>query len=656
MKTDNDNKKRILVVDDTQKNIQVLGPILKQHNYQINVALNGEQALESVKRALPDLILLDVMMPEMDGFETCRHLKDDPRTREIPVIFLTARAETQDVIKGFETGAVDYVTKPFNAVELLARVKNHLDLKDAREKLEQSYEKLKRETEKAHKLSEAISFSPSSVMITDSKGIIEYVNPKFTEVTGYELEEATGQRPSILKSGHTDPEVYKEMWQALESGNTWYHQIQNRRKDGTVYWEYLSIAVVRNDKGEIINYIGVSEDLTEHMEKEQLILEKKAIEMSSGLKDQFLSTISHELRTPINGILGMAELLHETLLDDEQKEFLDIINRSTRSLMQIINDILHFLEIEADRVNIDELSFSLQETLESSLNTARMLAQEKGLEMSCTVGPEVPDFLLGDEPKLSDILGKLADNAIKFTPKGSVDITISMKKHKGATAYIDFRIEDTGIGIPENMREEIFKMFTQVDGTSTRYHEGTGIGLSISSTLIHKLGGELELESDIGKGTTICFTLPFQAPDLTPDKENTEINKPRPLQRPSRDLHILVVDHDKINRDYELTVLERQGHHLSTAANGREALVVLDLQQVDVVLLDLNIPFMSAFEVATELREKEKGSGSRLTLIGIATEPDGTLRDRAIQSGIDDFVSLPITPDELLDVIARNVK
>lgn len=252
----------VLIIDDEQTNLGIMIDTLESFGFTTITARNGTMGIKRAQFAQPDLILLDVMMPGIDGFETCRRLKADEQTCHIPVIFMTALADMQHKLQGFEIGGVDYITKPFEEQEVLVRVNTHLTLRRSQASLEQEIAERKRVEAERWKLYRAVECSPSSIVITDTKGTIEFVNPAFCRITGYSEPEAIGQNPRILKSGKHPPELYQEMWAAIAGGDIWQGQLINRRKDGSIYWEYVSIAPIKNAEGHITHYVGVKDDIT----------------------------------------------------------------------------------------------------------------------------------------------------------------------------------------------------------------------------------------------------------------------------------------------------------------------------------------------------------------------------------------------------------
>ncbi|MDM8518196.1 response regulator, partial [Desulfobacterales bacterium HSG16] len=271
------SRENILAVDDTPENLRLLTGILTARGYKVRPVTNGKLALWGARGTTPpDLILLDIMMPDMDGYEVCEQLKADERTRDIPVIFLSALDDVQDKVKAFSAGGVDYITKPFQVGEVLARVETHLTLRNMHKRLGENNLQLrneiderKRVEEKLRKLSRAVEQSASSIVITDLDGNIEYVNPAFSVTTGYSYDEAMGNNPRVLKSGEHPPELYEEMWRTLGGGGVWQGELVNKRKDGELYWESATISPVRDQEDEITHYVAVKDNITRRKKAEE---------------------------------------------------------------------------------------------------------------------------------------------------------------------------------------------------------------------------------------------------------------------------------------------------------------------------------------------------------------------------------------------------
>jgi PAS domain S-box-containing protein len=359
-----------------------------------------------------------------------------------------------------------------------------------------------------HKLSRAIEQNPVSVAITDSKGTIEYVNPKFTTMTGYEASEAIGENPRILKSGKMDPKIYQELWKAICSGKVWSGELINKNKSGNLYWANKSISPIVDGQGNITHFVAIAEDITEKKKNEaELIKAKEKAEESDRLKSAFLANISHEIRTPMNGILGFAELLKEPNLSYEnQKEFLEVIEKSGYRMLNIINDLIDISKIEAG-----ETALRIKKTnINKMLRELHLFFMHEGgrkniqMDFYCEFADE-ESFIETDGIKLNQVLTNLIKNALKFTDEGSIRVGYSVKK-----SMIEFYVSDTGPGIPPDQKDLIFERFRQSSLNLTRKYEGAGLGLAISKAYVEILGGSIWIESELGKGSTFFFELPYQ--------------------------------------------------------------------------------------------------------------------------------------------------
>lgn len=365
----------------------------------------------------------------------------------------------------------------------------------------------KQDEKDLNKLLRAIEQNPASIVITNAKGTIEYVNPQFTRMTGYQAEEAIGQNPRILKSGMMSPDFYQNLWSTISSGKMWTGELINKTKSGKLYWATKSISPIFNKMGKITNYVAIGEDISEKKKIEsELILAKEKAEESDRLKSAFLANISHEIRTPMNGILGFAELLKEPNLSTEtQQEFLEMIELSGQRMLNIISDLIDISKIEAG-----ETSLRIKHT-----NVNKMLSEmhlffihestQKNIQFDYHC--EFPDreiIIETDSTKLNQILTNLIKNALKFTEKGNIKFGYSIDNE-----MIEFYVSDTGPGVSDDQRELIFERFRQSTLNQSRKYEGAGLGLAISKAYVELLGGSIWLESEIDKGSTFYFRLPL---------------------------------------------------------------------------------------------------------------------------------------------------
>ncbi len=356
------------------------------------------------------------------------------------------------------------------------------------------------------KLSVAIEQNPASVIITNTDGIIEYVNRKFVAVSGYSKEELIGRVLRILKPNHTPDEVYIDIWNNLFAGKEWRGEHQNRKKSGEKYWESVLISPIKSTEGKITNYIILSEDISERKQMEiDLIHAKERAEESDRLKSAFLANMSHEIRTPLNSILGFSDLLTSHELDDEsRKEFVNLINSSGNNLLNIINDILDISKIEAGQITLNYIEFSPQILISKIQREYLIKAIDKGIELRTAPENADQDYMIfSDEMRIKQVLINFIGNALKFTNSGYIEIGVKLEN-----SSVQFHVKDTGIGIPPEFHRKIFDRFRQVETAQTRKYGGNGLGLAITKNLVELLGGKIWVESKPGSGSTFFFALP----------------------------------------------------------------------------------------------------------------------------------------------------
>lgn len=514
------SKARILAIDDTPSNLLTLGSALSGE-FDVQIALSGREGLGLAKASPPDIILLDVMMPEIDGYEVCRLLKADPQLSAIPVVFISALDDKQSEMQGLSLGAADFLTKPINVDIARLRIHNLLEREHLRHEVKAQADQLANQLTTLRKLTTAVEQSPASIVITDLEACIEYVNPRFSEVTGYSPDEVVGKNPRILQSGLTEKATFVRMWAKLTQGKPWTGELVNQRKNGEIYWEEAQVAPVRDANGAIAHYVAVKTDITErkalaaeleqhrhHLEAlvesrtRDLSIAKENAEAASRAKSTFLSNMSHELRTPLNGIIGMTNLALRRSTEDKQKDYLAKVDVSAKKLLAIISDILDISKIEAEHLTLESVDFPLADVLANIQNLCGADAAEKGLDLQINVPADIANTMLcGDPLRLGQVLLNLVSNAIKFTTTGTI-IVRAMQ-----TDVLRFEVEDTGIGIAADDQARIFSAFEQADGSMARQFGGTGLGLAISKRLIKLMGGQIGVNSIAGQGTTFWFTV-----------------------------------------------------------------------------------------------------------------------------------------------------
>ncbi|BBE16119.1 diguanylate cyclase/phosphodiesterase with PAS/PAC sensor(s) [Aquipluma nitroreducens] len=355
------------------------------------------------------------------------------------------------------------------------------------------------------KLSKSIEQSPSTIIITDTQGQIEYVNPKFIEITGYDAEEVIGKKPSILKSGQMSLEFYQQLWNTISSGEVWRGEFLNRKKNGELYWEWATMTSIKDETGTITNYIAIKEDISLRKKIEaDLIIAKNKAEESDRLKSAFLANMSHEVRTPLNSIIGFSELLADPdFEEDNKREFIQHIISNGNNLLTIISDIMDISKLEAGELKIYSKPVNVYDFISNIKNQITYQSGIKGLDFEANI-PDARDISIFVDPdRLRQIINNLISNAIKFTAKGGIEIGYQLSGE-----MVEFYVKDTGIGIPLEYHDKIFERFRQVEDERTRKYGGNGLGLAITKNLVELMGENIWLKTKEGQETIFYFTIP----------------------------------------------------------------------------------------------------------------------------------------------------
>jgi two-component system, sensor histidine kinase and response regulator len=524
-------------------------------------------------------------------------------------------------------------------------------------------------------LAHALRGISETISITDLDGRITFTNQAFLDAYGFTLPELLGRSIDIVRSHRNSAGLLAEIHRHTRKGG-WSGELIACRSNGSDFPVHLSTSIVRNEAGLPVAIAGVGMDLTERKKAQEKLsrynnellaakaqaeeqaqqLEIQATELrkareeaveSSRLKSEFVATMSHEIRTPMNGVIGMTGLLLDTSLTEEQHEFASIIRTSADTLLSIINDILDFSKIEAGKTYLEYIDFDLQQIIEETVDLLAHNAQTKGLEISSLVDSVVPGTLCGDPSRLRQVLTNLVGNAVKFTEKGEVAVHVTLRENHADHVVLRFSVADTGIGISQETRRYLFQPFTQADGSTTRKHGGTGLGLAISKRLAEMMGGEIDVESVPGRGSTFWFTAVFK-------KSAHQILR-LPSDHELRGLRVLVADDNATNRKVLDHLTHAWGMEASGVASGNEALAQLrtaarEARPFPVALLDLEMPEMDGEELAKRISTDPHLRETRLILL---TSRGRHALHRLKEAGIAASLSKPVRKSELYNTIVN---
>ncbi len=628
----------VLLVDDNTNKRLALRSILLPLGHQIVEANSGHAALRCVMVQNFAVILIDVRMPIMDGFETAAFIRQRRQSEMTPIIFITAHTPDELVSERYVQGAVDFICAPVKPDELRAKVAVFANLFARAEELAEQARDVQRSADQLRLLTES---APIGIFQTDADNRYVYTNPRWSEITGVSPEEATDQdwytilNPAQRSIYAGEPAVSPANSAKL-SGR---FEISNQDCVKTVLMTSKSIP---DTCGGHAGWVGTIADVTDEARAEAALSDARdrATE-ASQLKSDFLANMSHEIRTPMNGVVGMAQLLAETNLDSRQRDYVEAVRSSGEALMVIIGDLLDFSKVEAGKLQIERVPFDLLAVVQDSVDLLAGPAQAKGLELVACCHDSVPMIATGDPGRVRQVLINLIGNAIKFTQSGEIVARVSVAEESGQETVVRFEVTDTGDGIEAEKLGMIFEPFSQADTSTSRRHGGTGLGLAISRKLVGLMGGECGVSSQLGKGSSFWFTI-----RVAVDPETARVATP---VADLAGVSILVVADSAAQRQVLSQYLAEWGVTVSTASSGSAGLAELRAaaQQgppVAIALIDRSLPRTDWELLRAAIHNDETLDVQlvSLTRLGQVSDPGG---DAA--GGV--YVSKPVHRTDLLE-------
>lgn len=535
-------------------------------------------------------------------------------------------------------------------------------LNSSREKTEEALHEQTIVSDANRKLAMVAARTDNAVIITDAKGVIEWVNLAFMRLTGYTPDQAIGRRPGELLQGPlTDATTVASVRDAIREGRHIDTELLNYRQDGSTYWVRMNIEPVRDEDGAIQHYIAIESDVSQQKAFERALIEaRSAAEDAASARAVFVANVSHEIRTPLNAILGFTELLRRDKGEPDQRErneWLEIVHSSAQHLLDLINDVLDLSKLQAGRMTVEQLPTRVRELISQSASMHSVRAQQKNIALEIDIEDSIPARLDLDPTRLRQLLANVVGNAIKFTDQGSVRVEAEWLQPNDdpSAGLLLITIRDTGIGIPEAKMRELFTPFVQGDASVTRRFGGTGLGLAICKGVAEAMGGTIEVESEVNKGTIVRVEIPAPRSlgdeDAAPTVGLDETDSSKAMPRCLAGARLLIADDMPANLRLFEIVLREAGAVVVTVNDGQQAVAAALRQPFDLIMLDGQMPIMDGLTAASIMRSR----GIAAPILALTAHAMETEIAKFIEAGCDAHLSKPISPIKLIRAVAEHL-
>ncbi|WDF57065.1 hybrid sensor histidine kinase/response regulator [Mucilaginibacter sp. KACC 22063] len=631
----------ILIVDDREENIIALEALLNRDDINLFTTTSPNEALKIAWDNSISIALVDVQMPEMDGFELVEVLKSNPRTRDILVLFVTAISkETKYAVKGLGTGAVDYLFKPLDPYVTSAKVDSFIQL--ARTQLD-----LKQKNEELQNYAIVVKNSADIICTVNAETLrILTINPAVEKITGYKPASLLGKSISMLAQ-QEETDLFEKHLRAVVTDRTAFgcFECKFETLSHEVKWIECRVAY-RN--GTL--FINISDITNQKNFQSDLIRSKEIAEYARKVKERFLANMSHELRTPVNGIMGITDMLSKSDLNAQQQNMVNLLGTTSQSLLGVINDVLDISKIEEGKFRIVRTPGNTRSIIQSVVDLLKYKADGKDINLELHIDQGVPEYIMVDSLRLNQILMNLLSNAIKFTEKGWVKLSVKVLESHQDKSKIEFCIEDTGIGIAQDRIDRIFDSFEQADDDTAAKYGGTGLGLAIVKKLIELKGGELKVSSKPGKGSLFCFT------NWYAEAEQIKDSRPKPSVKslaPFENVRVLVAEDNLVNQFMLSKILKDWHVTIEMVDNGQKALNKLEEEDFDLILMDTHMPEMDGYTAARLIRHKFDEPKSSIPIISLSAASFDHEQEEALQSGMNEVLAKPFQPYQLHDKMSK---
>ena len=602
------DKPKILIVDDKNENLLLLEGILDTLDVEIISADSGEKGLAKASKHEFALIISDIQMPRMSGYEMLQNIRRIKSCENIPFIFVSGiYKEEDDILKGIQNGAIDFIAKPFNIDILLGKVELYLKLYYQKKNLDLFIDELNiknKQLEESRLLIQKITDSVvDAIIMVNDNGKIIFWNKAAEKIFGYTVEEAKQSDIfSLLMCAEylaeSKKEIKNNIKSLLDNDIGQIPETYARRKDDVVIpVEYTIAPIIVDDKKYAV---GIVRDITERRENERKLLEVEQEKEANKAKSEFIANMSHEFRTPMNAIIGISKALlkyDSSNLNQEQIEGLTHINQGGVRLLDLVNDLLDLSKIESKKMTVTLKPFSLEKMLTDLKSLTEELIKEKNLVFSVRKSQNIADYLVSDQKKIYQVLVNLLGNAVKFTEKGKIQLHVYKLK-----THLFFEVSDTGIGINKNNINKVFEKFIQIDSSAQKKYKGTGLGLALCKELVTLLNGEIYIESELNEGTVVKFFVPYQSADGDhPDNEAELFTEENEFSKMDKILVLLIEDDHEL-RYYYKKYLSKNDIVLDFARDGKAGLEKIKTTRPDIIVLDIKLPFLTGYEILRILK------------------------------------------------------
>ncbi|MEG4866654.1 MULTISPECIES: hybrid sensor histidine kinase/response regulator [unclassified Microcoleus] len=655
-----EDRVNVLIVDDRSENLVALEAILKNQSYNLVKANSGAEALRCLLHQDFAVILLDVQMPGMDGFETATMIRSRDRSRSTPIIFITAFSSNDThVFKGYSLGAVDYLFKPLEPEILTSKVAVFVELFQKTAEVKRQATELAAVNNELSKSEERFrtlcACSPLGIYLADVAGRCTYLNPRCQAISGLILEESLVSVWQRSVHPEDRDRVVADWSGWIKEGHEYSTEFRLADNED-VRWIHVQSSPMFSDLGILLGHVGTVRDVTDRKQAEEergrLIREQVArqeAERANQMKDEFLAILSHELRTPLNAILGWSRLLRAKKFDQATVDkALETIERNAKSQAQLVEDILDVSRILRGKLNFNLYPIQLKNVIEMAIDSLKPLAETKSIAIVFQADSKVGK-VIGDSDRLQQVVWNLLSNAIKFTPEGGkVDVRLELV---GDEAQI--QVIDSGIGINPDFLPYVFDRFRQADSSTTRSYGGLGLGLAIVSHLVEQHGGNVRAENNPGEGAKFTVFLPVEGNGEGAVDDCLELHEVTEALPTLANLQLLVVDDDDDTRDFLIAVLEEEGAVVRSAASVAGALAALESFWPDVLLSDIGMPQADGYELIARVKEMEVLRERKMPAIALTAYVRESDRRQALEAGFQMHLSKPVEVTKLIAGIAN---